>query len=286
MFNAGPGPLVFSVDSSSTIVYASLGAGGDDVQWGAVTPVYGSIPAQEGVIFTLLASSVLLPPGAFAATVVIHTNQPSVKPPPAVDQPISFVDGHSFSFSWNVRVVEAIAIPGAIDAILSPLQAPLTPVISVANLAGAVLVVAASSNVSWVVTEGSPLIVPVGALVSFPVALYYPMWDSGSLASVVDPGSSLTALLHINCWRAVECSRETLNQSIVPMDQLAALLNASVDNFPNNNAWYSPVLLNPVEITVSTDIGPPNATLSTVELLSPASINVNGEARISIRVSL
>lgn len=278
LFNAGPGPLSFSVDPSSRTVSASLGAD-QDVQWGTVTPVFGSIPAQQAVTFTLMASSLLLPPGSFGTTIVIHTNQPTVTQSESVsDQPISLGDGQAFAVSWSLQIVEAIAFPSQINVTLSPFQAPVDATVSVANFAGAVLVMTASSNVSWIITDRPVDVVSAGSVASFPVAISYPVGDD--VGGFVRPGTNLSADITVECWRA---DASAVGDATVTPLQLAALVNRSVGNLPNS-PFFSPISLNAVGVTVSTIVGPPNATLSTVQLLSAASIPVNVGA--GIRISL
>lgn len=278
MFNAGPGPLQFSVDPSSRLALASLGPG-NDVQWGTVTPVFGSIPAQQQVSFILSASSVLLPPGSFGSSIVIRTNQPSGSQPSGapIDQPISLSTGQSFTLSWTLEVVQAIAFPAQVNTTLYPYQHAVTASVSVANFAGAALVLASSSNVSWAMSDGNVLIAPAGSVATFRVVISYPAWANSSL---VGPGTNLSTSIAVECWRVDETA---VSRFSIPAASLAGLLNVSTDNLPGF-PFFSPISLNPVTISVSTVIGPPKAAVSTAQLLSPPSISVNIGA--GIRISL
>lgn len=280
LFNAGPGPLSFSVDPSSRTVFASLG---DEVtvQWGIVTPGFGTIPGQQSVTFTLNASSMLLPPGSFGATVVIHTNQPIVSSAAntSVDQWISWNEGVVFSVPWSVQVVAAIAFPPQVDVTLASLQTATSSLISVANFAGAALVISSPSDVSWLLADDVARVIPPGSVVSFPILISYPLLGDGS---AIGPGANLSLNMSVRCWRA---DVDAVDDSSVTAEQLASLLNGSAAILPRSG-FFSPISLNSVTITLSTVVGPPNGTLSTAKLLSAASIPVNVDAGIRIRLSM
>lgn len=279
MFNAGPGPLSFSVAPSSRAVYAALGVG-NDVPWGTVTPVYGVIPAQQSFTFALNASSLLLPPGSFGTTLVIHTNQPLglLTPSVPVDQSISVSDGQVFSIPWSVQVVAAIAFPAQVNASLSPYQS-VREVVSVANFAGTALVLLPSTTAVWVRTDDAVMIIPAGSVSSFSILLSYPLWSNGS---VVNPGSNVTANITFGCWRADATKAAS---SSVSAPELASLLNVSASSLPGY-PYFSPISLNVVTAAVSTVVGPPNATLSFAQLLTPPSVPVNVGPGVRIRLSI
>lgn len=276
--NAGPGPLSFSVDTSSRSVSASLGAG-DDVQWGSVTPVYGSIPALASVTFALIASSLLLPPGSFEATVIIHTNQPTMAHA-SVEKPVPFSEGYTFSIPWKLHVVEALAFPAEINVTVSPLLGVVSSTASVANFAGSNLVVAASTNVAWLASNNIVQVIPPGSVASFPIAMSYPLWDNGSFFNL---GINLTTSLNIQCWRAVDSP--DVGDATVSIEDLASLFNFSHSNLPNT-PYFSRIPLNSIVVSVSTVVGPPNATMSAAQLLSPAVIPVNVGTGIRITLTM
>lgn len=252
------------------------------MEWGSVTPVYGSVPPQTSVTFTLVASSILLPPGSFGATVIIHTDQPTGTDLNSVipDEPIPVSDGRQFSIPWNLQVVAAIAFPAQINVSLSPLQAPGTAIVSVAkfNFAGSALVIFPISSVLWMETVGDVYIIPTGSVASFPIRLSYPVCVNGTLAT---PGALLSGFLDLNCWRA-DVHAPASNISLTAA-QLAAVLNVSASTLPST-PFFSPITLNMVNAAVSTVIGALDATLSTVQLLSPDSISILTNAGIRIRL--